>query len=133
MNRKWLIRAGLALAANAVALLIAAAVLPKFEVSGFWSFILAVVIFTLATVGVKALLGRFTKVGTWLAGIITTWVALLLTDILSRGVDVEGIFTWIFAVLIIWVATLVYSLIDDRAFAAVDRHAPGSRTSPKGA
>ncbi|MFD0559966.1 superfamily IV 4 TMS phage holin [Stackebrandtia endophytica] len=124
MNGKWLIRTGMALVANAVTILIAAAVLPRFWISGFWSFLFAVIIFTLATMGVKALLGRFTKLGTWAAGLVTTWLALLVTDVLSRGIQVEGIFTWIFAVLIVWAGTLVYDLIDDKAFAEVSKRMP---------
>ncbi|GAA4920218.1 superfamily IV 4 TMS phage holin [Stackebrandtia albiflava] len=131
MNRKWLIRTALALVANAVALAIAALVLPRFEIGSFWLFVLAVVVFTVATMAVKALLGRFNRLGTWAAGLVTTWLALLVTDILSRGIQIEGFFTWVFATVIVWLGTLAYDLIDDRAFAEVDRRIPGSGPSAR--
>ena len=43
-------------------------------------------------------------------------VALLITDILSDGLDIEGVGTWILATLIVWVCTMVATLILQKVF-----------------
>jgi putative membrane protein len=118
----WLLRAGLAAAANAITLLIAAAVLDRFEINAL-PFIVAVAIFTLAVIFIKPLIesvaGKYARGATWLAGLVTTYIALLLADILSDGIQIEGVGTWILATLIVWAGTVVYDLVDDKAIAAV--------------
>jgi hypothetical protein len=38
----------------------------------------------------------------FLAGLVTTFVVLLVTDLLSDGVQIEGVGTWIMATVIVW-------------------------------
>jgi putative membrane protein len=118
----WLLRAALAAAANAITLLIAAAVLDRFEINAL-PFIVALAIFTLAVILIKpfveSVAGKYARGATWLAGLVTTYIALLLADILSDGIQIEGVGTWILATLIVWAGTVVYDLVDDKAIAAV--------------
>jgi uncharacterized membrane protein YvlD (DUF360 family) len=110
---RLLIRIGLAVVANAVALLIAAAVLDgvRLDTSGF---VLAVIIFSIASLvltplvtwivvrRVRALLG--------VVGLVATFVVLLVTDLLSDGFSIEGALDWVLAVVIVWIANLVFEL-----------------------
>lgn len=125
----WLLRIGLAAAANAITLLIAAAILDRFEINAV-PFIVAVVIFTAAIVLLKpvveSLAGKYAQGVTWAAGLVTTYVALLLADIFSEGIEIEGIGTWLLATVIVWLGTVAYDLVDDKVIAAAGGHAGGA-------
>jgi uncharacterized membrane protein YvlD (DUF360 family) len=43
--------------------------------------------------------------------LIATFVALLVTDLLSDGLSIEGVGTWIAATAIVWVASLLAAFI----------------------
>jgi hypothetical protein len=43
--------------------------------------------------------------------LVTTFVALLVTDLISDGLSIEGFWTWIAATVIVWLATLLAGLI----------------------
>jgi putative membrane protein len=111
------IRVLLALVANGVALLVAAAVLDGVEI-GTGSFVVAVVIFSIASVVLRPLINAFvTRRARPLLGavaLITTFVVLLLTDLLSDGLSIEGVLDWILATVIVWLATLVYDIFEER-------------------
>ncbi|HET9213759.1 MAG TPA: phage holin family protein [Gaiellaceae bacterium] len=111
---RLLVRVAVALVANAVGLLVAAAVLDGVRVD-FSGFVLAVVVFTV----VFALLQPFLLVqlrgrgGAALGGValIATLVSLIVTDLLSDGFTIEGIGTWIAATVIVWFASLLAAFI----------------------
>jgi putative membrane protein len=129
----WLLRVGLAAAANAITLLIAASFLDRFGINAV-PFIVAVAIFTAVVILLKpfveSLAGKYARQATWVAGLVTTYVALLVADILSNGIEIEGGGTWIMATIIVWLGTLAYDLVDDKLIAAISGHAaagPGTR------
>jgi uncharacterized membrane protein YvlD (DUF360 family) len=110
---RLLVRLVLAVVANAVSLLIAAALLDgvRIEASGF---VFAVVVFTIASV-------VLTPVVTWIVirraraligvvALVTTFAVLLVTDLLSDGFSIDGALDWILAVAIVWIANVVYEL-----------------------
>jgi hypothetical protein len=121
---KWIVRLGLAAAANGLLLLLAAVLFDKFQLS-FAGWIVATVLFTVLTMALRgvmsAIAGKYASGATFLGGLATTWVALLVTDLLtSRGkFDLEGFGTWIWTILIVWVGTLIYDQVDDRLIDAV--------------
>jgi len=121
----WIVRTVLAAAANAVTLLIAAALFDKISINAV-TFIVAVVIFTVAALAVTPLAERlasqYASGVTWVAGLVTTYLALLVTDILSDGLEIEGIGTWIMGTVVVWLGTLVYDLVDDKLIASVGSH-----------
>jgi uncharacterized membrane protein YvlD (DUF360 family) len=129
----WLVRVGVAAAANAVMLLVAAALFDEIEINAL-PFVVAVAIFTLAAVVVKPvaerLAGRYASGVTWVAGLATTFVALLVTDVLSDGLSIEGWFTWIAGTVVVWIGTLIYDLVDDRLIASVQGHLTGPGAGP---
>jgi putative membrane protein len=103
----------LAVVANAVALLLAAALLGgvKVEASGF---VLAVAVFTIASVIV-------TPIATWIVirraraligviALVNTFLVLLITDLVSDGFTIDGALDWVLAVVIVWIANVAFEL-----------------------
>jgi putative membrane protein len=133
MDTKWLIRVACAAAANAITIAIAAAVLDRFEINAV-PYIVAVAIFTAAVILIKPiaenLAGDYASGATWLAGLVATYIALLLADILSDGIEIEGFGTWILATLIVWAGTLIYDLVDDKVIALIGGRVGGAGRSP---
>lgn len=118
--KPWLLRLILAAFAYAITLAIASALLSRFRINSAVWFVIAVAIFTVATVLLTPIINnvvseRYRHGATWLAGLLTTWLALLLADILGGpGLEIEGIGTWILAVLIVWLGTIAYDVIEER-------------------
>jgi putative membrane protein len=111
------IRVTFALVANGLALLIAAALLDGVEI-GAASFVVAVVIFSIASLVLKPIIGglvsRRARPLLGAVALLTTFVVLLLTDLLSDGISIEGALDWILATVIVWLATLAYEIVDER-------------------
>ena len=124
----WIVRVVLAAAANAITLLIAAALFDKISINAV-TFLIAVAIFTVAALVVKPvaerLAGQYASGVTWVAGLVTTYLALLITDIFSSGLSIEGIGTWIMGTVVVWLGTLVYDVVDDKLIATVGGHLAG--------
>lgn len=99
----------LGLAANAIALALCWVLLPGFD-PDLTGFIIAVVIFGILSVFFTWLVFRLLR-GQGAAvvaftGLISTFLALLLTSLLTPGLSIDGIGTWVIATLIIWVASV---------------------------
>lgn len=111
---RLLISVGLHLAANAVGLAVAAAVLDDMTIDSV-AFVLAVGIFTLVAVVAQPLITSIAvKHAEYLRGgtaLVTTFVGLLITTLLSDGLSISGISTWIAATVIVWLAAMLAALI----------------------
>lgn len=109
-----LIRLVLALAGNAIGLFVAALVLDDMEISGS-AFILAVLIFSLLTAVLEPLIRKQAlKNVEALQGssaLITTLVALILTSLISDGLEISGLATWILATVIVWLGTIIAGML----------------------
>ncbi len=109
---RLLVRLLIALAGNAVGLIVASLVFDGFDID-VTSFILALIIFTivlaLMTPFLASALRRNRSSSSALGGVslIATFVALLITDLLSDGLSISGIGTWIGATVIVWLASLL--------------------------
>ena len=111
---RLLVRVAVAVAANAIGLIVAAALLDGVHLNGA-AFVVAVVIFTV----VFALLHPFLLVqmrrGRGLAflgaALLATLVALIVTDLVSDGLTINGAGTWIAATVIVWLAALLAAFI----------------------
>jgi hypothetical protein len=111
---RFLIRLGIFLASAAIGLLIAKAVLDDMSIT-WTSFIWVVIIFAVlqavlapfftrtANRNAPALLGG--------VGLITTFIALLITDLVTDGLTIDGAATWLWATLIVWIVTMLASLL----------------------
>lgn len=120
--KTWIIRIVLAAAANALTLWIASLLFDNISINAA-SFIIAVAIFTVAAVAVKPLAenlaGKYASGVTFVAGLATTFVALLATDVFSDGLSISGAGTWIGGTVVVWLGTLLYDLVDDKLIATV--------------
>jgi putative membrane protein len=104
-----IIRAGLAILGNAIGLLVAATVLDNMSLTAS-GFIFAVLIFTAVELIALPLVRKLTDSkaqalsgGTALAG---TFIALLVTELVSDGLSISGTATWLYATLIVWLVTM---------------------------
>jgi uncharacterized membrane protein YvlD (DUF360 family) len=111
---RLLVRLLVIVAANAVGLLVAAALLDGMQLDAA-GFILALIIFTvvfaLMTPFLASQLRNRRSAALGGVSLIATFVALLFTDLLSDGLSIEGIGTWIAATVIVWVASLLAGFI----------------------
>lgn len=111
---RLLVRTLVALAANAVGLIVASLVLGGFEIN-VASFIVAVVIFTVVFAVLTPFLAvQLRRLGNGAIGataLIATLVSLIVTDLLSDGFTISGVGTWIAAAIIVWLAALVAAFV----------------------
>ena len=111
---RLLVRTAVAVAANAVGLLVAAAVLDGMHLDGT-AFIVAVVIFTIVFALLRPFLlmqfrrSRMAAMGG--AALLATLASLIITDLLSDGLTIDGVGTWIAATVIVWLAALLAGFI----------------------
>jgi putative membrane protein len=111
---RLLLRTVLALLGNALGLWIASLVLDDMSISGA-AFVLAVVIFTVLTAVLQPLI---TKIAVQNApalqgssALVTTLVALVITDLVSDGLSISGAVTWVLATIIVWLATMIAAVL----------------------
>jgi hypothetical protein len=111
---RFLIRTAILVAANAVGLLVAAAVLDDMTVDGT-SFIEAIIIFTVAVALMTPFMANVLRKrqSSALGGValIATLISLVITDLISDGFTIEGIWTWVAATVIVWAASLLAAFI----------------------
>jgi putative membrane protein len=102
------------LAANAVGLATAAFILDDMTI-GVVPFVVAVAIFTTVEVIAQPLMTSLAvKHAQYLAGgtaLITTFLGLLITNLITDGLRISGVSTWIAATVIVWLAALIAALI----------------------
>jgi len=111
---RLIVRTLVALAANAIGLIVASAVLDGFELN-VASFVVAVVIFTVVFAVLTPFLAvQLRRLGNGAMGataLIATLVSLIVTDLLSDGFTISGVGTWIAAAVIVWLAALVAAFV----------------------
>ncbi|HEU5489721.1 MAG TPA: hypothetical protein VFU84_02925 [Gaiellaceae bacterium] len=109
---RLLIRTVIVLVGNAVGLIVASLVFDDFEID-VTGFIVSLIIFTLAvallTPFLESVLRRNRSSSAALGGValISTFVALLVTDLVSDGVSISGIGTWIGSTVVVWLGSLI--------------------------
>ena len=110
---RLLVRMVVAVVANAVGLLVAAALLDGVHVNA-GSFVVAVVIFTVVYALMQPfLIAQFRRNRAALGGValIATLVSLIVTDLLSDGFSIDGVGAWIAATFIVWLGALLAALL----------------------
>jgi hypothetical protein len=107
---RFLIAAAIWVATAAIGLLVASLVLDNMSIDA-GSFIAVVVVFAaiqsilspfiakLAAQNARALLGG--------VGLVATFLALLICEVLFDGFTITGASTWVFATLIVWIVTML--------------------------
>jgi uncharacterized membrane protein YvlD (DUF360 family) len=111
---RLLVRTLVAVAANAVGLIVASLVLDGFSINAA-SFVVAVVIFTIVFAVLTPFLAvQLRRLGNGAIGataLIATLVSLVVTDLISDGFSISGVGTWIAAAVIVWLAALVATFV----------------------
>jgi len=101
----------LGLAANAIALVVCWLLLSGFSLSFPIGFIVAVVLFGIFSAFFSWLVFRLLRDKgssvVALTGLLSTFLALLLTSLLTSGLAIDGISTWVLATLIIWLISVL--------------------------
>jgi len=104
----------LSVLANAIGLLAAAALLDGFDITGV-SFVIAVAIFSVATVVLGPLITKLAlRNASYLMGgiaLVTTFVGLVVTDVVSDGISVSGLSTWALATFVVWGFSVLGNLV----------------------
>ena len=107
-----LVRTAIVLVGNAFGLIVASLVFDDFEID-VTGFIVSLIIFTvvvaLMTPFLESTFRRNRSTSSALGGValISTFVALLVTDVFSDGVSISGIGTWIGATVVVWLGALL--------------------------
>jgi putative membrane protein len=99
---------------NAIGLFMASVLLDGFSIDGL-SFIVAVAIFSIVTTILGPLITKIAlQSASYLMGgiaLVTTFVGLVITTLLTDGINIDGTSTWFVATLVIWVFSLIGSLL----------------------
>ncbi len=116
---RMLIRVAIALLGAAIGLIVAAAVLDDMTLDGA-AFLLAIIIFVVLTAVLEPLIEKIgdehvSLIATF-SSLITTFLALLITELVSDGLTIDGLVTWLLATLIVWACTALATWILLRMF-----------------
>jgi putative membrane protein len=116
---RFLIRVGIALLGAAIGLIVAAAVLDDMTLDGA-AFVVAIVIFAVLTAVLEPLIEKIgdenLSIVAMFSSLITTFLALLITELVSDGLEITGVWTWVLATIIVWAATALATWILLRMF-----------------
>jgi uncharacterized membrane protein YvlD (DUF360 family) len=111
---RLLVRTGILLVANAVGLIVASIVLSRFDIS-VTGFIVALLIFTACTALLTPFLqSQFQRRNSAALGgvaLIATLLSLIVTDLVSDGLDISGVGTWLASAVIVWACALLAAFI----------------------
>jgi hypothetical protein len=116
---RFLIRVGIALLGAAIGFVVAAVVLDDMTLNGA-AFVIAIAIFVVLTAVLEPLIEKIgdehlSLIATF-SSLITTFVALLITELVSDGLEISGAMTWVLATLIVWLSTALATWILVRMF-----------------
>jgi MFS family permease len=111
---RFIVRTGIALAANAVGLLVAAAVLDGVELDA-GGFIVAVIVFTVAYAlmlpFLESQLRRRNSSAIGGVALIAALVGLVVTDLVTDGLSIDGLGAWVGATVLVWAGALLAAFI----------------------
>ena len=109
---RFVVRTAIVLIGNAVGLIVASLVFDGFDI-GVTGFIFSLIVFTVAVALFTPFLtnamqrGRSSSAAVGGVALISTFLALLVTDLFTDGLNINGIGTWIGATVVVWLASLL--------------------------
>jgi putative membrane protein len=111
---RLLVRTLIGLVANGIGLIVAASLLDGMELNTS-GFVVAVVIFTIVYALAQPFLAMQFRANapTMLGGValVATLAALIVTDLVSDGLTIDGVGTWIAATVIVWVVAVLTAIV----------------------
>lgn len=109
-----LVRTAIALAANAVGLIVAALALDGVDLN-VTGFVIAVVVFTVVFAVAQPFLAvQLRRAGSAALGgvaLVATLVSLIVTTLVTDGLEISGVGTWIAATVIVWIAAVLAAFV----------------------
>ena len=111
---RFLVRAAIFLVSTAIGLLVAKLVLDDMSIDATAFLVVVVIVAVLQAViapfiakttarNAPALLGA--------AGLISTFIALVVANVVVEGLTIKGLSTWILATLIVWLVTMIAAFL----------------------
>ncbi len=116
---RFLVSAALFFGTAAVGLLVSDLLFDGMTITSVLSFLTAVLLFAVIQAVVMPFFKVSVKAVPYLTGIIglpATFVALLVTTLISDGLRISGLTTWLFATLTVWLVTLFAAWLLPRIF-----------------
>ncbi len=111
---RFLVRAGIFLGSAAVGLLVASLLVDQMSISAT-SFLIVVVIFAALQSVLAPFLAKTTARNApallGAAGLLSTFLALMITTVVSDGLSISGASSWLVASLIVWLVTMLATLL----------------------
>ena len=112
---RFLINMAVYFASALIGIIAADAILPDFTVSGFTAYVVVAVIFAVIQAILSPLIFKMVVKNASAfsggVGLISTFVALLITVLLTAGLTINGVTTWILATLIVWLFTAIAAFL----------------------
>jgi uncharacterized membrane protein YvlD (DUF360 family) len=103
---RFLIRTAIYFLSALIGIVAADLILSGFSVSGFTSYVVVAIVFALIQALISPLLGQMAErnASAFMGGIglISAFVALVITNLLLSSLTIDGAVTWIAAAVIIW-------------------------------
>jgi hypothetical protein len=109
---RFLVRTAIVIVGNAVGLIVASLVFSGFSID-VTGFIVSLIVFTVAVALLTPFLmnamqrGRSNSAAVGGVALISTFIALLVTDVFTDGLNISGGGTWIGATVVVWLASLL--------------------------
>ena len=107
-----LVRTVIVLIGNAVGLIVASLLFDGFHID-VTGFIFSLIVFTVAVALLTPFLtnamqrGRSNSAAVGGVALISTFLALLVTDLFTDGLNIDGIGTWVGSTVVVWLASLL--------------------------
>jgi uncharacterized membrane protein YvlD (DUF360 family) len=109
---RFLVRTAIVIVGKAVGLIVASLVFSGFSID-VTGFIVSLIVFTVAVALLTPFLmnamqrGRSNSAAMGGVALISTFIALLVTDLFTDGLNISGAGTWIGATVVVWLASLL--------------------------
>ncbi len=109
---RFLVRTAIVIVGNAVGLIVASLVFSGFSID-VTGFIVSLIVFTVAVALLTPFLmnamqrGRSNSAAIGGVALISTFIALLVTDLFTDGLNISGGGTWIGATVVVWLTSLL--------------------------
>jgi uncharacterized membrane protein YvlD (DUF360 family) len=109
---RFLVRTVIVLIGNAVGLIVASLLFDGFHID-VTGFIFSLIVFTVAVALFTPFLtnamqrGRSSSAAVGGVALISTFLALLVTDLFTDGLNINGIGTWVGSTVVVWLASLL--------------------------
>lgn len=112
---RFLIRTAIFFAAAFIGIIVADLVLSGFTVANVWSYVTVALIYGVIQAVISPLIGQATERNagafTGGVGIISAFVALGVTNLISGALTIDGLGTWLAAAVLVWLAGAIAAFV----------------------